>query len=169
MAPKRRTSGSVPDAENRFRVEIGMPALRLAPDAEAHAAPVDHRVSVARAREQSLLDQREALRLDRAGRYAESRQAFAASHARLEEVEARAAATGYAGLSEQMVAELRSDTVRAMDLSAAPAAPLAEAVHKERAAYRARHCEQDERCGWVAGLPSPAAALQMSARLSSSR
>ena len=32
VAPKRRTSGSVPDAENRRRVAIGMPAVM----ADAH-------------------------------------------------------------------------------------------------------------------------------------
>jgi len=126
-----------PDGEP-IQIELGIPALRRVPDAEAHAAPRDNMVSVYRAQEQSLLDQREALRLDREGRFAESRQAFATSRLRLEEADARAAATGYAGLTDDAIRDLRSATAHSMNLAAAPAAPLGEAIHKERAAERAR-------------------------------
>jgi Ca-activated chloride channel family protein len=128
-----------PQTGQRMAVELEIPALARVPDAEAHAAPLDNAVSIRRAREQSLLDQREALRLDREGRFAESRQAFAVSRLRLEDADTRAAATGYAGLTDEAIRDLRAATVQSADLAAAPAAPLSEAIHKERAANRARH------------------------------
>ena len=123
---------------DELAVAIEIPALVKVPDLMARSAPVDHAVSYARAREQSGLDQREALRLDREGRHAESRQAFAMSRSRLDDADARAAATGYAGLSEADVRELRTEVNDAASLAAAPAVPLGETVYKERAAHRAR-------------------------------
>jgi hypothetical protein len=60
------------------------------------------------------------------------------SRSRLDDADARAAATGYAGLSEADVRELRTEVNDATSLAAAPVVPLGETVHKERAAHRAR-------------------------------
>jgi len=120
----------------RFVVEI--PPLTLVPDAEARDAPVDHAVAFARAREQARLDQREALHLDREGRYAESRQAFASSHRRLATAERDASVRGHFMLSPDAIADLLEETALARDLASAPAAPLDERTHKERAARHAR-------------------------------
>ncbi|CAN5773406.1 VWA domain-containing protein [soil metagenome] len=118
---------------------IEIPDLTFAPDAEAVTAPRNHVVGVARAYEQSLLDQREALRLDREGRYLESRKVFMVSHSRLRLADEEAAASGYAGMSDSKVRELRQESARFSDLASAPQAPLGEQVHKERTAFRGEH------------------------------
>ncbi|MBA2469037.1 MAG: VWA domain-containing protein [Chloroflexia bacterium] len=132
-----------PESSDYRGFVVDVPPLTLVPDGEARHAPVDHAVAFARAREQARLDQREALRLDRAGRHAESRQMFAASHGRLHEVDAAAAAGGYAGIKAAAMEEMRTESSRAHSLASAPAAPLDERTHKERAARHARSSRGD--------------------------
>jgi Ca-activated chloride channel family protein len=135
----RRLTGSVraidPQSGVFVTLAIDPPPVTFVPDPDALRAPVNHAVTVARAHEQALLDQREALRLDREGRFEESRRAFAVSHQRLFDADASAAASGYAGMSEEQIVELRDASARSADLAAAPAAPLGEHIHKERAAH----------------------------------
>lgn len=118
---------------------IEVPELTFAPDAEAVTAPRNHVVGVARAYEQSLLDQREALRLDREGRYLESRRVFEASSSRLRLADETAAAEGYAGMSTSAIQGLRNERRRFSDLASAPQASLGEQVHKERTAFHGEH------------------------------
>lgn len=132
-----------PETRETRQFPIEIPSLTFVPDTEAHTAPVNHAVSVARAREQARLDQREALRLDRAGRFAESRQAFASSHRRLVTTERDASSRGHFMLSPDAIADLLEETARARDLASAPAALLDERTHKERAAHHARTSRGD--------------------------
>lgn len=132
-----------PDTSETRSFPIEIPPLTLVPDAEARLAPVNDAVAFARAREQARLDQREALRLDREGRFAESRQAFASSHQRLANADRDASARGYAGVSMAAMTELREESTRAHGLAMAPAASLDERTHKERAARHARTSRGD--------------------------
>ncbi|MBA2248302.1 MAG: VWA domain-containing protein [Chloroflexia bacterium] len=127
-----------PDTGETHRFPIAIPPLTIVPDTEARFAPVNDAVAFARVREQARLDQREALRLDRAGRYAESRLAFAQSHRRLVDADARASSRGYAGVAMAARLEIREESSRAHDLASVPAAPLDERIHKELAARHAR-------------------------------
>jgi Ca-activated chloride channel family protein len=60
-------------ADRTCRFDVPLGALRLGSDADADAAPADARVTEAAASERSDAALREAMRLDREGRYAESR------------------------------------------------------------------------------------------------
>ena len=127
-----------PDSREVRTLAIDIPPLTLVADSDAGGAPVNDAVAIARAREQARLDQREGLRLDRAGRFAESRQKFAMSHQRLREAAADASTRDYVGVSMDMIVELREESARSLDLASAPPSPLEERVHKERAARHAR-------------------------------
>lgn len=127
---------TVPESGTRVQHDITLPPLVTGSVRDAQAAPVDPAVQIARALEESLHDQREALALDRAGRYEESRRAFRQSHDRLVQADAVAASTGYAGVDDEAMRRMRAESARSMDLAEAPASPLDEHTHKERAAYR---------------------------------
>ncbi len=127
-----------PDSREVRTLAVDIPPLTLVADTEAGAAPVNDAVAIARAREQARLDQREGLRLDRAGHHAESRQKFAMSHQRLRDAEADASTRNYVGVSMELRVELREESARSLDLASAPASPLEERIHKERAARHAR-------------------------------
>lgn len=127
-------SAIMPGSDLRVAQPIRIKRLKRVPDHEAASAPIDHGVAALRAREQAGLDQREALRLDREGRYDESRQVFARSRDILSFASARASAAGY---HAPIISDLDTETRRLEELSHAPAAPLGEAVHKERVAHRA--------------------------------
>lgn len=127
---------TVPESGVRFQQSISLPPLVHGSVMDAAAAPVTPAVQIARALEESLRDQREALALDRAGRYEESRQAFGQSHARLAQADAMAATGAYAGVSEEMPRRMRAESARSTELAAAPAMALDEHTRKERAAYR---------------------------------
>ncbi|MDQ3513793.1 MAG: hypothetical protein M3462_09045, partial [Chloroflexota bacterium] len=73
----------------------------------------------------------------RAGHHAESRQKFAMSHQRLRDAEADASTRNYVGVSMELRVELREESARSLDLASAPASPLEERIHKERAARHA--------------------------------
>lgn len=124
-------------------IPIEIPPLTLVPDHDAANAQVNDEVAIVRAREQARLDQREALRLDREGRYAESRRAFASSHRRLATAERDASSRGHFMRSPDAIADLIEESARARDLASAPAAPLDERTHKERAARHARSSRGD--------------------------
>jgi Ca-activated chloride channel family protein len=87
---------TVPETGRRAQQEITLPRLVHGNAMDATAAPVTPAVQIARAMEESLRDQRQALAFDRAGRFEESRRAFGDSHARLAEADAVAASSGYA-------------------------------------------------------------------------
>jgi Ca-activated chloride channel family protein len=127
---------TVSESGVRMQQTISMPPLVHGSIEDATAAPVIAAVQIARAMEESLRDQREALALDRAGRYEESRQVFGQSYARLAQADAMAATSAYAGVSEEMLRRMRAESARSTELAAAPAMALDEHTHKERAAYR---------------------------------
>jgi Ca-activated chloride channel family protein len=127
---------TVPETGRRVQQEVTLPRLFHGNAMDATAAPITPAVQITRAMEESLRDQRQALAFDRAGRFEESRRAFGDSHARLAQADAVAASSGYAGVSPEMLQRMRAESARSMDLAAAPAAPLDEHTHKERAAYR---------------------------------
>jgi len=118
---------------------VDIPALSFVSDTEAERAPVDHAVAILRASEQAICEQREALRLDREGRFAESRALFAQSRDRLADADAMAAVTGYAGIDHDRVHRIQSDLADSRNLAAAPATALGEDVHKSRTARHTHH------------------------------
>ena len=92
---------------------------------------------VAREIEQALLEQREALRLDREGRHVESRQRFAAASMHLADVDAAAMAAGYAGIAPNDITSLQETARELRTMAAAPAMAYEEDVYKRRAAAHA--------------------------------
>ncbi|HEV2067963.1 MAG TPA: VWA domain-containing protein [Thermomicrobiales bacterium] len=93
--------------------------------AEAATFSKDPEVAEALALEEAAKAHREAVRLDREGRFQESRQVFAASRRML----------SHAPQSDEVREQIRVS----MDLSNAPMAPLDEEVRKERVAYHSQH------------------------------
>lgn len=92
---------------------------------EAAAFPKDPEVAEALALEEAAKAHREAIRLDREGRYDESRRVFSRSM------------TILAGAPDS--SEVMEQRRVSAELSNAPISPLAEGVRKERVAYHSQH------------------------------
>ena len=92
---------------------------------EAAAFPKDPEVAEALALEEAAKAHREGIRLDREGRYVESRGVFLRSAAMLADAPDSA--------------EIREQRRVSAELSSAPIAPLDEDVRKERVAYHSQH------------------------------
>ena len=114
---------------------IEVPSLRVVSLADAQRFPVNPAVSILRTMEETLLDQREALRLDREHDFGTSRAVFADIHQRLTFAADLAEASN---LDASMTSRLVSEQSRIAHLAAAPPVELDEEVHKERAAFRSR-------------------------------
>ncbi|HKG26038.1 MAG TPA: VWA domain-containing protein [Thermomicrobiales bacterium] len=72
-------SWSDPATDSRRSFDLTLPPLRLADAATVEATPVDAGVAEQAALQRAAVEQREAMRLDRQGRYAESRVRMAAA------------------------------------------------------------------------------------------
>jgi Ca-activated chloride channel homolog len=72
-----------PATGHAYEVEIPVTPLRAASATEAKTAPVDLEVAEQAALQRAAADQREAMRLDRLGRYSESRQLHSSARDRL--------------------------------------------------------------------------------------
>jgi Ca-activated chloride channel family protein len=121
---------------------IQVPSLQVVPPAEVQRYPVNPTVSVLRTMEETLRDQREALRLDREHDFGNSRAIFANIHQRLASAAGLAEASN---LDASMTSRLVSEQSRVAQLAAAPAMELDEEVHKERAAFRSRTSRGQQR------------------------
>lgn len=108
---------------------------------DAATASVNQAVTVMRTLEESLAEQREALRLDRQHDFASSRAMFAASHQRVSQ--ARAMAVD-AGVESSTLSRLAEEEMHLSSLAAAPEQTLNEDIHKERAAHRS-HASRGQR------------------------
>lgn len=114
---------------------IEVPSLRVVSPGDAQRFPVNPAVSILRTMEETLRDQREALRLDREHDFGNSRAMFADIHQRLTFAADLADASN---LDPTITSRLVSEQTRVAHLAAAPASELDEEVHKERAAFRSR-------------------------------
>ncbi len=128
-----------PRTGQREAFAVDIPRLVYGSEAEAQSAPLDPLVVVTRALEQASLDQREALRLDRQGRYAESRAMFNQSANRLTQAGAFVMSVDSDNIPDEVVIQLREESARSSELASAPTRPLREDIHKERTAYRSNH------------------------------
>lgn len=104
---------------------IGTEPLLCVDPTEAAGFPKDPAVAEALALEEAAKAHREAIRLDREGRYEESRRGFE-----------RAAMTLRAAPQS---ADVLEQARLSAELSSAPIAPLAEDIRKERVAHHSRH------------------------------
>jgi Ca-activated chloride channel homolog len=122
-----------PAADSRRRTTIEVAPLLYADGATVGATSPDPLVQEQAALQNAAAAQREAVRLDRAGRYAESRRVMSQSSALLRAAPATARVTAYAMLHEDMA-------------GAAPDAPLSEEARKQAtwAAHRTARGRRQE-------------------------
>lgn len=113
-----------PARQRRESLTVRIPELRPVDEVVFAGTAPDPRVSAAFALEQAASDQREAVKLDREGMFAESRQKFADAVATLQA----------APQTEDVTREVRVGAAYA----AAPMAPLSEHDRKDRVASHAR-------------------------------
>jgi len=120
-----RLNWTDPRTRQRTTAMLDTEPLLCVDPAEAVTFAKDPEVAKALALEEAARAHREAIRLDREGRFQESRQVFAASARMLSQ----------APQSGEVAAQIRVSS----ELSNAPIAPLDEEVRKERVAYHSRH------------------------------